>query len=80
MKPLRTAELVRHCRTARKLSQTDLAKVIKTSPQYISNFERGIAVINLSKLKKLIRKIKADPMAVKHALIEDYEYKISKYF
>ncbi len=60
---------IRQYRKDREISQEELAFLVKTSPAYISNIERGIKKPSLQKLKEI-----ADVM---HVTVNDFIYDTS---
>lgn len=63
---------LRDKRTAAQLTQRDIAKEMGyTSPQFISNWERGLTAPPLMTLKKLIKMYKCDAKEVYDFIAEE---------
>jgi len=77
-------ELATFLRTAREnaeLTQWDLAKPLGYStPQFVSNWERGVAPFPVEKSKDFIKLTKCSPSALRKAVVARYEARIEKYF
>lgn len=59
-------------RTTAGLSQKEIAtKLGYTTPQFISNWERGISFPPASDLAKLVGILKADPTEISHLYVEE---------
>lgn len=67
-------KVLKKYRDKRGLSQRDLAlKLGYSTPQYISNVERGVAPMNLKKISKLAEIVGTKPFTFKNALMKDYK-------
>lgn len=61
------------------LSQRAFANLLGySSPQFISNWERGLAAPPLSKAKEIIKHLKLSRNDYKNQLLKDYERKIDE--
>ncbi len=68
------AELVRSARIQLGLSQGSLAKLLGySSPQFISNMERGLCSLPVEKLKKLMNILKIAPEDLVTCIIRDQD-------
>jgi len=73
------ANIVKTKREKLGISQFKLAKDLGyTTPQFVSNFERELAGIPLSKLKKLSKILKLSTNEMRDALVSEYETEIKK--
>ncbi len=75
----KTGELIRKRREYFGHSQDDIAKHLGlTSPQYISNIERGKSGISVTQAKKLIEILKITAMEIRIAMVCDYAAELKK--
>jgi len=66
------AELLKKYRAKSEVTQSQLAKHLKlTTPQYISNMERGLCPIPLKHVKKLCKFLDANPKDFFNAFMLD---------
>lgn len=76
-KPL--GRYLKNARVSQNLTQMDVAERIGlTSPQFISNWERGLCSVSVSTIKKLIRIYKLDKKEVISLLLDIEEKHIRK--
>lgn len=80
----RFAKLASYLKTARvraNLSQTDVAKKLGfTGPQFVSNWERGLAAPPLTSLKKLAGIYGIDPESVFKMILSEVEAQMREEF
>ena len=75
------AKLVRSKRVIQGISQTELSnKMGYKNGQFISNVERGLCSIPLSKVKHLTSEIGADRDEIINAMTQDLKDKINNYY
>ncbi len=75
-----SAKLFKELRVKKNLSQRELAtKLGYTSPQLVSNWERGLCNVPTKNLKTLVKILKARKDDVHTALITDYSNKILRH-
>lgn len=76
---VRTGETLQYLRTLSDLTQKQVAdRLGYSSAQFISNFERGIAVPPLKKLKVLVRMYGADRDQLVELILDDERDRIRK--
>jgi transcriptional regulator with XRE-family HTH domain len=63
------------------LSQRQVADIFNlTSPQFISNFERGLCAIPFPMLRKLSQVYRISPQILKRELMDDYRADLKEIF
>lgn len=68
------AHLVRELRKEKSLTQDEMSRVLGfTSPQFISNWERGVSGIPASCFSKFAKKLKVPIHLIINASVEDYK-------
>lgn len=68
------ATLIREARETNDLSQADVSKALGFStPQYISNIERGAAPLSAGHFKSISKILKVSMNKLFHAHVSDYE-------
>jgi transcriptional regulator with XRE-family HTH domain len=65
---LRAGEWLRETRTRRGLTAAELAELIDTSPQNISNYERGMATVNDDRAAKIATALGLDIITTRQGL------------
>lgn len=72
-------KLLRQGREEKSLTQAEVATMLGYgSPQYISNFERGLCAPPMKNLSKLVTVYGLDKKQVGKILIESYEAEVSR--
>lgn len=72
-------DAIKNGRIKKGLTQTDLAKILGySSPQYISNVERGRCSLTHKKLAKVAKLLKISKTAIKQTLIKDFAERLKK--
>ena len=68
-------------RTAAKLTQLEVARKLGySSPQFISNFERGLCSPPLKQLKKITKLYKINPNEIIEFMMNDQQARLNKTF
>lgn len=72
-------ERVKKARLKLGISQTELAKHLNlTSPQFVSNWERGISGVPDTLISDVCNFLKINPMSFVNAKVKDYKIRILK--
>lgn len=75
------SETLKKARIKQNISQRDLAeKLGYTSPQFVSNWERGVSNPPMSTLSELVKILKLDPRKTIEIYIQETKEKILKEF
>lgn len=73
----KTNAYIRRHRILRDISQKELAEYLGySSPQFVSNCERGIGFYPSEKLKRVIVRLKLHKQAVIKTMIQDFKEKV----
>lgn len=66
-------QLLKKARESHGISQSELARKLGySSPQYISNYERGLCMPPMKNIKKIIREIDLDPQRI-FLILKEYQ-------
>lgn len=77
----KTACHLRTARESRRLSQSDVAKILGlSSPQFVSNWERGLSQVPLKTLRVLVRVYQLDPTEITEIVLLDQRRSLEKAF
>lgn len=75
-------KVLRRARLSAGYSQSDLAKALGyKTPQYISNYERGVCLPSLKVIGKIVRKLEMEELEQKSlifAMMDNYRNKIEE--
>lgn len=74
------AKLIKDKRKLMGISQGDLAKMLKVSDQYISNFERNKSYIAYWYLPTISKKLLISRQTLEEAIAEDEKKKVRQHF
>jgi len=75
------ASIIKEMREKADMTQAVLAeKLGYSSPQFISNVERGICKFPLERIKDFIKHTKGDAAKIRQAYADDYSTSIGKFF
>lgn len=75
----RLGELLKAARIAAGLTQGQVAnKLNLSSPQYISNSERGLCGVSPTYFRRLAKLLRVDLFVIRDAHLDDYEARLDK--
>lgn len=74
----RLGQFIKEVRLKKKIKQTDIAKAMGYTSQFVCNWERGVSAPPMEKLRELCKVLRVDPKFVKRHLIKDYKDRVNE--